>query len=75
CESAPCHIAGAEELLACMVELLGTQPGKTSEDGRWTLMTTSCLGQCAEGPVVVIDDEIHSRVTRETLPEILSHYD
>lgn len=75
CESAPCHIAGSKSLLTHLTDAMGVQPGETSEDGRWTLLMTSCLGQCARGPVVVVDDEIYGPVTAENLPDILGRYE
>jgi NADH-quinone oxidoreductase subunit E len=74
CESAPCHLAGGNALLAMLQEVLGISAGETSADGNWTLIKTSCLGQCAEGPILVIDDHIYSRVTRERLWKILAQY-
>ena len=75
CESAPCHVAGGKELERELVALLGVGHGGTSADRRWTLLKTSCLGHCAEGPVVVIDDDIYGPVTKNFLPGILDKYD
>ena len=75
CESAPCHVAGARQLGRHVIEALGINPGETSEDGRWTLLNTSCLGQCSRGPVIVVDDDIYGPVTKEMLTEIFEKYD
>ena len=52
----------------------GIGPGETSADGKWTLETTSCLGVCAVGPVIVIDDDIYGNVTPKQVPDILARY-
>jgi NADH-quinone oxidoreductase subunit E len=74
CENAPCHVVGGREVWRALKEQLGLGPGETSADGRWTLLTTSCLGICAVGPVVVIDGDIYGNVDAAKLPEILARY-
>jgi NADH:ubiquinone oxidoreductase subunit E len=54
---------------------LGLKKGETSEDNKWTLLTTSCLGVCGVGPVMVIDNDIYGNVTPEQVPGILSNYE
>lgn len=75
CESAPCHVAGGRELFQALKDTLQIEPGQTSPDNRWTLLTTSCLGVCGIGPVVLIDTDTFGNVTPEYLPTILSQYE
>jgi len=74
CESAPCHVVGGREVWRTLLDETQVQPGETSKDGRWTLLTTSCLGVCAVGPVVVIDGDIYGNVDAAQLPLILARY-
>jgi len=74
CESAPCHVAGGKEVWETLLDELRLKPGETSEDGKWTLMTTSCLGVCAVGPVMMVDEDIYGNVTPDKVPEILGKY-
>jgi len=74
CESAPCHVAGGREIFQALKDLLGLKPGETSQDDRWTLFTTSCLGVCGIGPVVMVDTDIYGHVLPEQLPAILENY-
>jgi len=75
CESAPCHVAGGRLVWQKLTEELGLKKGETSEDTKWTLLTTSCLGVCGVGPVMVIDNDIYGNVTPEQVPGILSNYE
>lgn len=75
CESAPCHVMGGRQLIQALKEQLQLNPGETSPDGRWTLMTTSCLGVCGVGPVILVDEDIYGNVLPEQLGEILARYD
>jgi NADH-quinone oxidoreductase subunit E len=74
CESAPCHVVGGREVWQELQNNLGLHSGETSADGKWTLETTSCLGVCGVGPVLVVDDDIYGNVTPAQLPEILAKY-
>ncbi len=75
CESAPCHVAGGRVVWQKLQQELGLSNGETSEDEKWTLLTTSCLGVCGVGPVMVVDHDIYGNVTPEQVPDILSNYD
>lgn len=75
CESAPCHVAGGREVWNALLQELMIQPGETSADGKWTLKTTSCLGVCAVGPVMMVDDDIYGNLTPGQIPDILEKYE
>ena len=74
CESAPCHVVGGRQVWQQLREILALAPGETSTDGRWTLLTTSCLGVCGVGPVLMVDDDVYGNVQPDQLPEILARY-
>lgn len=75
CESAPCHVMGGRELIQAVIDELQIQPGQTSPDNRWSLVTTSCLGVCGVGPVLLVDDDIYGNLTPVDLPGIFSRYE
>jgi NADH:ubiquinone oxidoreductase subunit E len=74
CESAPCHVVGAREVIEAIKDELGIEVGETTTDNEWTLLTTSCIGVCSVGPVFLVDEDIHGNVTPERVPEILAKY-
>jgi NADH-quinone oxidoreductase subunit E len=75
CESAPCHVMGGRELFQAVQDALELEPGETSADNRYTLVTTSCLGVCGVGPVLLIDEDIYGNVRPEQVPAILANYE
>jgi NADH-quinone oxidoreductase E subunit len=75
CESAPCHVAGGKAVWDALLEELQIKPGETSPDGKWTLKTTSCLGVCAVGPVMMVDDDIYGNLKPDQVQEILERYE
>ena len=75
CESAPCHVEGGKQVIQALEDELGLRPGETSQDSKWSLFMTSCLGVCSVGPVFLVDDDIYGNVTPERVPEILAKYE
>lgn len=74
CQDAPCHVAGGKEVWDALEQELGAPFGATTRDGKWSLLTTSCIGACAVGPVMMLDDEIYGNLTPERVREILAGY-
>lgn len=74
CESAPCHVAGGREVWEAIKSYVQIEEDETSPNGNWTLLTTSCLGVCAVGPVMLVDDDIYGNLTPDQVPAILDKY-
>jgi NADH:ubiquinone oxidoreductase subunit E len=74
CESAPCHVMGGRQLYRAIIDTLGIEPGRTTPDGKWTFILTSCLGTCGVGPVVQIDDDLYGNLTPAKLKPLLARY-
>ncbi len=74
CESAPCHVQGAREVIDALVRELGISFGETTPDGRFTLETVSCLGVCGVAPAVMIGDRVYGNLTPETVVAVLQEY-
>jgi NADH:ubiquinone oxidoreductase subunit E len=75
CVSAPCHVMGGRAVIQALQDELDLEPGETSADLKWSLLTTSCVGVCGVGPVFQVDEDIYGNVTPERVPEILARYD
>lgn len=74
CESAPCHVVGGREVWSSLKDTLNIKNGETTPDGKFSLVTTSCLGACGVGPVIVVDEDMYGNVTPEQVEQILSRY-
>jgi NADH-quinone oxidoreductase subunit E len=75
CENAPCHVVGGKAVWDSLRETLNLQNGETTPDKKWTLVTTSCLGLCSVGPVVLIDDDMYGNVDPDQVGDILARYE
>jgi NADH:ubiquinone oxidoreductase subunit E len=75
CENAPCHVVGGKAVWDTLRETLQLRNGETTPDKKWTLVTTSCLGLCSVGPVVLIDDDLYGNVSPDQIDAILEGYE
>jgi formate dehydrogenase subunit gamma len=66
-----CRAMGCESTEAHARTSLGVDYHGTTADGQFTLEAAYCLGNCAAGPSVMIDDKLYGRVTPERFEEIL----
>ena len=72
CTGTACHVRGAMQILNRLETLLGIKPGETTRDRQFTLETVNCLGCCALGPVVVLDDEYEGQMTPKKVDRLLN---
>src|SRR5262249_37381614 len=63
CRAEACQSMGAEALVAHAKKALGVDFHGTSQDGAVTLEAVYCLGNCACSPAVMVDDDLHGRVS------------
>jgi formate dehydrogenase subunit gamma len=71
CRAEACQAVGSASLEAHAKHALGTDFHGTSSDGRYTLEPVYCLGNCASGPSLMIDRELHSRMTPERFDQLI----
>ncbi len=71
CRGTACHVRGAPRVVTEFENQLGIEDGETTTDGMFTLETVACLGACALGPIVVIDNHYFSKVTPKKVKSIL----
>lgn len=75
CAGTACYVKGTTVIVKKLREELGLKPGQTTEDSRFTLELVRCIGACGLGPAMIINSDVHGRLTPERIPEILSRYD
>ena len=75
CLGTACHVRGAARLLDKMELDLGIKRQETTDDLRFTLETVNCVGCCALGPMVLVDDDYHGELTSDKVSPLLAKYD
>lgn len=74
CLGTACHVRGAQRVLEMIERKLGIKAGETTEDFNFTLETVNCLGCCAMGPVVVVDNKYHTTISSK-VDTVLKKYE
>ena len=74
CTGTACHVRGAARLVDELSRRLAVAPGGTTADRRFTLETVNCLGACALGPIMVVDEEYFGEMTPSKLDSALAKY-
>jgi NADH-quinone oxidoreductase subunit E len=73
CMGTACHVRGAKRILDTVSRELALEPGDTSADLKYSLDTVNCLGSCALGPLVVVDQEYIGHATSQKMKKIIDN--
>ncbi len=73
CRTITCDLAGKDVVANAIRRELGIDFGETTKDNRITLEFANCLGMCDQGPAMLVNDKVYSRLTPEKAVEILSN--
>ena len=63
CMGTACHVRGAPQIADHLERTLGIKVGETSKNLEFSFDTVNCLGACALGPILVVNDEYHGQMT------------
>ncbi|MER3423265.1 MAG: NADH-quinone oxidoreductase subunit NuoE [Nitrospiraceae bacterium] len=74
CMGEACVANHCSRVLAALAEELMVGLNATTPDGRFTLERVYCVGNCAVSPTVMIDEDVHGRVTPPEIPALLEKY-
>ena len=74
CLGTACYVKRAQQIIDKYSELLGVQPGETSEDGLFTLDALRCIGACGIAPAVTINGTVYPKMTVDSVPALIEKY-
>lgn len=76
CRTLSCALAGSGELRAHFCEKLGLDAHahvpQTTPDGKFTVEFVECLADCGNAPVVMVNEDLHPKVTMTAAESILA---
>ena len=75
CMGTACHVRGAPRVLEVIENITGIRPGETDPDMKFSLDTVNCLGCCALGPVMEIDEQHLGKLAPATAADLLKDYE
>lgn len=72
CKTIACDLSGKEAVEAAVKKELGINFGETTKDNRITLEYTNCLGMCDQGPAMIVNDRVYTKLDPEKAVNILN---
>jgi len=74
CRTVVCDMQGRDGIMKALKGILKINVGETTHDNKFSLLETNCLGWCAEGPAMLINDKVYTKLTPEKIRTILHDY-
>lgn len=74
CVGTACYVKGAGQILDKFKEILGIDAGECTEDGKFSLVATRCIGCCGLAPVATINDHVYGKITVDQVASIVKKY-
>lgn len=71
CRGGSCHVDGADAIRVALEQYFGVEMGQATPSRSCDIGYIGCQGQCGEGPVVTIDDEMYFKQTADSVIELL----
>ncbi|MFH0798927.1 MAG: NADH-quinone oxidoreductase subunit NuoF [Pseudomonadota bacterium] len=72
CHGTACHVAGAQSISDLLGETLGIPAaGGTTRDKSFTVESVACLGCCSLAPVMMIDEDVHGKLSRPKIGRVI----
>lgn len=74
CLGTACFVKGSEKVLDKAKEILKIDVGETTEDGKFSLEATRCIGACGLAPVFTVNEEVYGKATPELMEKVIAEY-
>ncbi len=72
CLGTACFVKGSQAILDRLEDRLKIEEGKTTEDGKFSIDTTRCVGACGIAPVFTVNNEVYGHATVKKLDEVIN---
>lgn len=74
CLGTACYVKGAGLLMDKLESLIGIKNGEITDDRKFSLDATRCIGACGLAPVLTVNEEVYGRLTPDMIKGILDKY-
>lgn len=72
CLGTACYVRGSQGVLDAFQDELRIHSGQTTEDGKFTLQSTRCIGACGLAPIFTVNDTVYGNASVSKAKEVLS---
>ena len=74
CLGTACYVKGSGDVYKKVCDTLHIEGGQCTDDLKFSLDATRCIGCCGLAPVMTINDDVYGKVTPEEVEGILAKY-
>lgn len=74
CLGTACYVKGSQEVYDKVSEVLNIKGGEVTDDGKFSLEATRCIGCCGLAPVMTVGDDVYGKLTADMIPDIIKKY-
>lgn len=71
CMGTACYVRGSQGVLDTFGDELHLHAGETSDDGKYTLQATRCIGACGLAPVFIVNETVYGNGSVAKAKEVL----
>ncbi len=75
CLGTACYVKGAGDVFEKFQKILGLDGPGLTDDGKFSLEATRCIGCCGLAPVLTVNGEVYGKVTVDQVEGILAKYE
>jgi len=72
CMAEGCYARKSKNMIKVLCDTLETDIGEARDDGEYEIEEVFCLGNCAVGPNIVVNDKLYGRVTSDNVKDIVN---
>lgn len=74
CKTITCAMKGKNQIILAIENFLKIKVGETTPDKKFTILQTNCLGWCHKAPAMLVNDDVFTEITPDSVVDILREY-
>ncbi len=71
CLGTSCHVGGGPRIMDAVEKKIGVKAGNTTPDNKFSLEAVRCVGACAQGPVMLVNDQVYPKMSSVKAEELI----
>ena len=74
CLGTACYVKGSGKIYDKLQEVLGIGGDECTEDRKYSLTASRCIGACGLAPVLTVNEDVYGRLTEKDVSDIIAKY-
>jgi len=71
CLGTSCYVGGGPRILDAVEKKIGVKAGNTTPDNKFSLEAVRCVGACAQGHVILVNDQVYPSMSSVKAEELI----